>query len=353
MSVLDDAHLTLAESFSRSGYRTAAFVSNSWLIPEFGFDQGFEVYQMMPHKVSANQINQAAIAWYRSTNARRPRFLYLHYMDTHGPYVPPPAFIEKFDNRYPSQPLSPEQYDQLGYLALGPYSDDKARDLASYLKRYDAAAAFADWAISGLIQEIRAINPNTLIVFTSDHGESFFEHGFPDHGYTLHDELIRVPLFMLFPGENQPSRVIDVQVELVDIFPTLSSYLNLSQPDYPLSGRDLLPSITTSLDPNRPASSFCAIRGPMRTAARMPHLKIIRSLATDDQYIDQVYDLSQDAQELSDLSQSHRELHREAVSILHRVSDRDLNSGIQGIQPGQARIDPETMENLRSLGYVE
>ena len=90
-----------------------------------------------------------------------------------------------------------------------------------YLAAYDDEIAAADAAFDTLLREIRSMRGwrDTIVVLTADHGEEFLDHGGWEHGTNLHDELIRVPLVIQAP--NSPAGVIDAQVQLIDLFPTL------------------------------------------------------------------------------------------------------------------------------------
>ncbi len=174
---LADGIPTLAERMRDAGFATAAFVAAFVLDRQFGLGRGFETYddQMAGHPSGGSSISyaerpadaviDAALGWLAGAPDRF--FLWVHLYDPHAEYAPPLGFAAAF-------PRSP----------------------------YDGEIAFADAQLGRLVAEIdRRWDPaRTLLVFTSDHGESLGEHGEPTHGYTLYDATQRVPLLMRGPG---------------------------------------------------------------------------------------------------------------------------------------------------------
>lgn len=210
---LAESWTTLAERFTSAGYTTWAFQTNANLAPALGFDQGYEAGHYHFHNgAPAEAVTSAAIAALPSLDP--PFFLYAHYMDPHAPYRPDPDVAGAL-GPMPDLPA----YDQ----AL---IDDDARFMAYYLDqvqtaiglqpahtipdlseagkeavrhRYDLECLAADRAVETLVRGIRAVEPNTVFVVLSDHGEEFWERGGMGHGVTLHQEQIRVPLIIDAP----------------------------------------------------------------------------------------------------------------------------------------------------------
>jgi|GEM_PF-1426782 len=189
---------TAAEAFQRGGFFTGAIQTNPNLTPEAGVAQGFDEYLLLPMRKPtaedrsvyerAGTANALVVSWL-ARHADAPFFLYVHYMDTHMPYVPPPAF-----DRFGPDPSS--KYD--GSLAY--FSNELGR-------------LFAVLAAKGVLD-------NTVVVLTSDHGEQFWEHGAARHGNCLHAEEMHVPLIAWTPGRKGALRVPE-RVGTIDIAPTL------------------------------------------------------------------------------------------------------------------------------------
>ena len=163
----------LPEEFQRRGYITAAFSNNLFICRQDGFARGFDYWwQWAPGESwrgrigneietdDAVLVNQV-IRWQR--NAQAPWFAYLHLMGPHGPYHLPAR----------ANDFGPEPLDQ-----------------------YDAKMRYVDHQVGRLLADV---HPDTLIIITADHGEEFGEHGGTQHGRTLHDEVLRVPLLIYWP----------------------------------------------------------------------------------------------------------------------------------------------------------
>jgi arylsulfatase A-like enzyme len=230
----------LAKVLKRRGYSTRAVVSNGALASEFNFDQGFDTY-VETWKLAARAgadpnhaeaVTRLAIGLLdglaRDAGARRPWFLWVHYIDPHFPYAPPGRWRDLFqgDRLFDGSVKVPIATDrpkmQMGGIGREEVLDGHD-DLAFYVARYDAAVAYADSQIGVLLDEMRrrGLLAHTLTAFTSDHGESLGEHGYYfDHGRFGFQTCLRVPLVLHYPGVLAP-RVDRQPVELLDLAPTL------------------------------------------------------------------------------------------------------------------------------------
>jgi len=210
---IKDSHLTLAEVLKDNGYKTAAIIASFALNVQFGLDQGFDSYSdFKDHSEGkVNFINgRRASDTARLTNKWLQEnkddkfFLFTHYYDPHYPYNPPEGFIEPFKD-------SP----------------------------YDGEIASVDHAIGQVIEKLKELGlyDNTMIIITSDHGEMLGQHEEGGHGYYIYEGAVKVPLIVKVPGSKK-SRRIDETVGLIDIFPTVCSYLGIDVPDF-IQGVDL------------------------------------------------------------------------------------------------------------------
>jgi arylsulfatase A-like enzyme len=196
---LGDEPDVLAETLSRNGYRTAAFVSAAVLDRITGIDRGFEHYDDTVRVGSRQAFNYEERAASQTTDAalghidelEGPFFLWVHYFDPHLPYVPPPPF----DERFPDRP-------------------------------YDGEIAFMDDQVGRLLKAVRARTESLLIVVAGDHGESLGEHGEDAHGVFVYQATQRVPLIVAGPGVPR-GKVVDQRVGLVDVAPTVLDLLDL------------------------------------------------------------------------------------------------------------------------------
>jgi arylsulfatase A-like enzyme len=223
---------TLAEAFQSAGYVTAGFVTNPNIKAVFGFDRGFDrwfdaaaedtltlsalrdawiggvVHEFTRYQFNwkyANDIdtvNAQVLPWLAANRERR-FFLYLHYIDPHEPYAPPPAYERDFEQDH-GFPLFNQRKRLVG------------RDL------YDAEVRYTDDGLRRLVEQLRALglHERTLLVVTSDHGEEFFEHGALGHGFNLFQEVVHVPLILHGPGVAA-GRVIAEPIATRDLPATL------------------------------------------------------------------------------------------------------------------------------------
>jgi len=255
-SMLQARISTLAEVLSLYDWRTGAVVSNYVLRRGTGIEAGFEKYDdRVPEletkrtalKRSAADATDAALALLdRLAEAQGAgRFLWIHYQDPHGPYVPPDGRRERYLEREREAPdgrrrlpAHPE-CSKLDCIPAYQYFQGE-HEAAFYRAGYDGEVSQLDEQIGRLFAgvEERGFLDNAVIVFTADHGESLGEDDYWfQHGEYVSDPLVRVPLMLRVPG-RPPARRGDL-CSLVDVFPTL---LRLAGPSPPegYRGRDLL-----------------------------------------------------------------------------------------------------------------
>ncbi|MBW2494652.1 MAG: sulfatase [Deltaproteobacteria bacterium] len=254
---------TLAEIFNREGYQTAAFVGNIMLDRRIGLDRGFEVYDdELPQAEQnrgfaferiAEQTTERALLWLKNRDGR-PFFLWVHYQDPHGPYTPPPAFKGRFRPEFdPDEEPLPILDTVTGLNGIPSYQElDGIRQPSIYETRYAEEIAYADHWIGELISQLDAISSDaeSVIAFTSDHGESLGEAGiYFSHGSTTTPDQAHVPLILRAPGLPQGRRI--ETVHHVDLMPTLLDLAGFEVPD-DISGIALGPILRgESPPPNR------------------------------------------------------------------------------------------------------
>ena len=249
--VLSEKFLTLAEVFQAAGYRTAARISNILVSEAHGYHQGFDdAYVVMDlsqrlflekllaqaritrhyDSATANEITDAGLAWLKR-HGNEPFFLYLHYYDPHYPYYPPPDYAMRYvepemAKRYPYRAfLGNTIWNIVSEYKVGGRGSPEA--IAYNKAAYDAEINFADDQIARILDylEDTGLTDDTIVVFTSDHGEQFYEHGQRLHSKTLYNEEIHVPLIIRVPG-GTPRRVAE-RVEGLDLYRTLLSLANI------------------------------------------------------------------------------------------------------------------------------
>jgi arylsulfatase A-like enzyme/Tfp pilus assembly protein PilF len=325
-NVLRPDAVTLAKVLRSHGYATAAFVASAVLDSRFGLNQGFDTYSdhfefsrldeasLDRMERPGNLVVDEALDWLKRS-ARRPFFLWVHLYDPHHPYTPP----EPYANRHRGRP-------------------------------YDGEIAFADTQVGRLLAVLRqqGIFEKALIVVAGDHGESLGEHGEETHGFFLYNSTLHVPLIVKVPGAA--ARVIENEVSLADVMPTVLQALRLPVPRA-VQGRGLLSAIQGK--PLTGSSNLLAENYlPLLHFGWSP-LKALQSAGM--KYIDaprpELYDTRTDPGETKNLFAS-----RQAAA--HEMRDRLLSMERRYTPaPGataevRTSTDPALEERLRSLGYV-
>jgi arylsulfatase A-like enzyme len=362
---------TLAETLAANGYRTGAFTEASWPLLQRGFEThentaGPHVFGD-PRGSSAAKTFAAALAFIRKDE--KPCFALIHTYEAHSWFLGKPAHHAWAKRERPgyqgrfadwgirdlATPAGPQVIDAL--LAAGP------EDVAYVRSLYRGAVAEVDREVGALARALREAGKerDTLLILTSSNGEGFR----PDlkrvhHGGRLHDDVLRVPLVVRWPGHVDPG-VARSLVQLLDVAPTVLALAGL--PRQPLfAGRALLapetglvarlrgPRFTPRELTAQPAvaedATFATLPSGQRTHASAPQLVLYSDWATLLDAGDHVelYDLKADPAQEQEVSEKHREV---AATLREQLKRYASEAG-----PGQAP-DSAQLEQLRSLGYVQ
>ncbi len=369
---LPESATTLAEVLSAAGYQTGAIVSWVYLAEQYGFDQGFDRFKELlppPHLVDsattasfkAEQVTDHAIRWLERDHSR-PYFLFVHYFDPHIDYAPPEPFDRMFDADYQGEANG--SFDWIFQFIKGVHHEPgiiQPRDLAYVTSLYDGEIRYTDTHLGRLFAAIdRTLGmDNTLIVFTSDHGEELNDHGSMEgHQWTLYDEVVHVPLIVRLPGGGQAGRVVETPVELIDIPNTILSLLDIATPET-FQGQSRSHLLSGPTPPGEPAIVYGEItRYNRKQYVRNARHKLIH---TDDIGVNargipvkagyELYDLFDDPAEQDNIY--HPDL---AVGRMLRFAlDRRKESTVAGAtgKPDEVRPSEAELERLRGLGYAD
>ncbi len=223
-SILPRGIPTLAERLQAAGYRTAAFGRNAFLQPRSGLDRGFEEYTFFPNsppaapiggkllallfpedyrsRVEDARLTGLALEWIRD-HADDDFLLWLHLMDPHAPDEPDAEFLSARAGEHHGGPAEP--FEREDGLAAGATEErrSEAREL------YAGEVRQVDARIGCFLDELRRLGlyEDALVVLTSDHGEELWEHGGFEHGHSVYDEVLRVPLIVKLPAGGAVGRV--------------------------------------------------------------------------------------------------------------------------------------------------
>jgi arylsulfatase len=395
-AVLGAEHDTIAEKLARAGYRTAAFVHNPWIDYGMGHEQGFHEYHdyykvesfsyllhatlpiaLLDHtvgrkrgaykfQVDGARLTDRLVSWLESP-PKQPFFLWIHYFDPHWPYLPPADTpnVDAADFETAGPVNGMRGHSQRGinifHAEKGGITDAQ---VAAASRLYAGEARYSDRLIAEILERFEGREP-PLVLFTSDHGESLGEHGYHfHHGAFTYDVCLKVPLLLSWPGHLPGGRVVDEPVMTVDILPTLTSLAGVEP------GRVdgvVLPVAdgSASGDPGRviPFESdvrlfeandrihLPGVKGKWRGVVAENRKLIAVPREKDIAY--QLYDLAADPAEVDDLYAAQSDAATPWIGALEEA----------GLAPGSAidqvgddagyELDPEEVERLRSLGYLQ
>lgn len=332
--------LTLAEILRSAGYRTAGFVTNPNVSPPTGLGQGFDHYAWLKaeHRrwKRADEVNAAVFDWLGTATGGEPFFLYVHPMDPHDPYDPTPEFRRRFAGDVPADfPTTPR-----ARFAHSP------AELAHLRALYDAEIAFNDLHFGRLLKHLkeRGLYDDSLIIFLSDHGEEFAEHGGWKHGRTLFAESVNVPLIVKYPAVRDGLRVAE-PVQQVDVLPTILDYLGL-EPPASLPGRSLLPLQSGRRFEERQILTYLHRRGPILAGLLEGRWKLVQRRPDGAVGRTWIFDVASDPGERTSLAVEQPVVSGYlAVQLEARL--RQL-----GLDAEEADLSDEIEEQLRALGYL-
>lgn len=297
---LSKSRTTIAEVLRASGHHTAAFHSNPYLSRYYGYDRGFDTFEdfifskagqlalkmttgqiklkmtkgidpttkkhmKLPYLLRgtlavvrefvntklellkplptpyerADLISEKAVLWLGQHTDNF--FLWIHYMDSHFPYQPRPEYLHQLQIKGITKSQIIKLRRQMEKKLLGKSVQISDGDLRKVVDLYDGEIVYTDDAIASLLVELEKVGAydDTLIIVTADHGDEFNEHGEVGHWAKLYDELIRVPLIIKWPSSHG-GVVIEEQVQLLDIAPTILDFLGIEKPGG-FQGTSLIP----------------------------------------------------------------------------------------------------------------
>jgi arylsulfatase A-like enzyme len=360
--VLHAFNPTLASVLSDAGYRTAAVVDNANLARSLGYAKGFGTYREVWEEASTEwqgtrTITQAGIAFLNEAAAAgRPFLLWLHYVNPHAPYAPPEPYASRFDDAAarggPTLRVVPEYH---GGIPRSLFVPGRSR-LGWYVAQYDGEIAAFDAQLGELLDALASTGARgrTVVVLTSDHGESLGEHDYYfDHGADLFDPSLEVPLLVSVPGAPALVRSA-VLASTLDVVPTILDAVKVPYPP-DLDGVSLLEAAKGRPAPAR-ERLFAGNDRDLATAFDGRH-KLVATPGPGGVHRS-LYDRAADPGETRDVSGARREdanrLRRELEQYLE-ACDRERAASERRIAPpsGERRLSPEACENLKALGYVD
>ena len=361
--VLDEKIKPLAEVLRENGYTCVAFTGGGNVGAGYGFDRGFEIYQ------TGKGHWQEGIDWI-AANRGKKFFIFFHTYVVHDPYYPPEPFYSMFDPDYSGGMLRPPGTERV-WVTAQTYWDhvniEDEKDVKQLVALYDGEIRFMDERLmQPLLRALEELNllKNSIVIFTSDHGEEFNEHGRFKHEQ-VYDELLHVPLLFRLPDRLaatiQPKEISN-QIRLIDIMPTILELLDVRTPTHTLQGTSLVPVFRgeeagdRELYATRVISSNRGKPFVRNYVLRLDGHKLIRNV--NYKYRLNVpwefYDLAADPGETRNLVSTDPDIIQRFRKRLFRlVSDNKKTREAGGYRYRSARFKSNSLEKLRALGYIQ
>ena len=349
VNALSRARGSLVDALRAQGYLTAAFTDGGWLRSRFGFDDGFDHYDDQGGHLAG--ILPRARAWI-DRHREGSFFLFIHAYDVHKPFWSREPFNSRYCRDHSRHVDLERRLSKRSFakLSLSP------GDIAGIADHYDGGIQSADAYLGELFDylERQGIYRDSLIVVTSDHGESLGEHGLVGHG-ALYLEQVHVPLIIKFPAGAIAARRVGEPVELLDVMPTVLDVCAAEVPDG-LDGRSLLPLIRDGAPHRRFLTSqihFKAlpdlISNPVKRSIWQPGRWLVVVDGRSGHW--ETFNLAEDPKGLRDVSGEEPPQARALLEILRRAESTTA-AGSFSI-PQAVDLDEQTRRELRSLGYLE
>jgi len=271
MRTMDRSTFTMAEGLRVAGFHNAFFSSNPWASPEMGIGDDFDWIRPLRRtpggrrgtggpasrggmlrapgrgiSVSTRRPESilTSVEEWLAADPPSPFLAYVHFMPPHTPYEAPEDMKKAFAGK-PVPSFRRGKYPFRGIIQEGGASEHKSPS-PELVNLYDANLLWADWGVGELMDLLReaGVWDNTLFILTSDHGETFGEHGYRWHPACPYDEVIRIPLLIKFPGNAGPAGRVGALTQTIDLLPTIFDLYHVPYPADGIQGRSLMPLLT-------------------------------------------------------------------------------------------------------------
>ncbi|MFB0518641.1 MAG: sulfatase [Acidobacteriota bacterium] len=323
---LSSENITLSEILREKGYTTICFTETGWLNPAFGLDQGFDVFNSTSGDIKDRV--EAVHNWFE-WNKHRKFFIFFHTYAIHDYFHNKGEYIQPYASEL-------QKGVEEGVKIIDLIRERDKRIYQSFYQNYindiyDGAIKCTDKYLGELFDAFEASlgSKGYLLILTSDHGEEFGEHGHFHHGMTLYDEMINVPIIIKIPNSHYTQKIINEQVQLIDIPPTIFDLIDEPIPEF-FQGNSLLPIVKGGSNSERQQIAFSEIdnEGYQLICLRTNEYKYIYNIASPrkNPSIEELYDLIKDKGETYNLKDVKPEIH----SSLRELTKRFLLNSVSG-----------------------
>jgi choline-sulfatase len=384
--VLPSSATTLAEVYRKQGRATLALTSIPFVGKFSNMHQGFEVLYEGPaldrgegplRLKTARPAVDRLLPWL-TEHRDVPFFVLLHVADPHSPFKPEPPYDALFadprgraEHEAQMAAVKPRIKNPNMRPRVMPSRDelreagiDPDRYIAYEKDWYDGSIRAMDTEIGRVLERLRELDLDrrTLIVFMSDHGEEFLEHGRMFHQQSVYGELTNVPLFFWWPGGVPGGKRIDAMVQSVDTMPTLLE-LSGAAPPAGIQGASLVPFLQTGAHPLWPRPAVTEASGRVTPtdlepdesfAISMDGWKLVhhpKRAAGRPEF--ELFDRRQDPLDRNDLAGQHPERVARLARELQAWRKRAESMRVKPDSQLAGTLSAEEIERLRALGYIQ
>lgn len=325
LAVTAPAMQTMASVFKSRGFVTGGFAGGAALSPSYGFDRGFDEYASDGEFNGLPSVIPKALSFAKKNKDKR-LFLFVHGFDVHGQYTPPGGIQKTYADPSYKGRLTGTAEEQKALREEGVINQEvylKPEDVTFLRAVYDEKVREMDRNVETFLSEYEklGLSKKTIFVFTSNHGEEFYEHGRIDHGMTLYDEVIHVPLIIALPGATGSVRVTD-QVRTIDIMPTLFRLTGVAVPAgiaAQMRGTDLTPAMRgQNMRLDLYAETQYRYATFLRAIRTWDGWKLIND---DSQSVQRLYNINTDRGERRDLAGSDPASQSRLTAILLKMTE--------------------------------
>lgn len=355
-NMLPEQTLTIAEVLKNNGYSTYFLnAGNVSIGKRFNFHQGFDYY--FSERIDAALLTDKFLSLVPKMGNKR-FFAYIHYMDTHLPYNKN-KYNEMFVKNKPKEPpFEPGNINHNIVKDLDVSHRLSPGDKEYLGSLYDGQIRFVDENIKRIAAALRNNNmlENTLVVITSDHGEEFWDHNNFEHGHSMYNELLGIPLIIL--GNRLKPLKLDTPVRLIDLLPTVINILGINDNHYHLKGTSFLNLLVGEKEgPGRPIFAMGTLYGDEKYCLIKDNRKIIINTGDKKGKKNLVgcksksklefYDMAKDPLEKENLANAQPKNAARLKNILDKfMMDKSA------FKNKRTTLDKKTKEQLKSLGYL-
>ena len=382
---------TIAEVFRRNGYATVSFSALAFTGEASNMHQGFqEVHEgsslldNSKEGKNAREFVGRAISWLER-DRELPFFMFLHLFDVHDPYEPRPPY-----NTLWAKPGDGETYEHMS-KKIKPLIENPLRrtfgkgmpnlaevkkageDADDYIRIekdwYDGSIRGMDAELARLRERLRdlGLSERVLIVYASDHGEEFFDHGAKLHGTTAYSELNHVALFFDWPGNLPGGKRVPVPVRTIDIMPTILDLCQI-EPPRAIQGQSLLPLILQGQADSRlhargewkPQPAITE-RDPMAGMTKtksvsivMDQWKLVHNTVRDNPTPEfELFEWAKDSSDQHDLAAAHSDVVQRLAGELALWKTNALAARLKSDSDLEKSLSSQDIQRLRALGYLK